>query len=579
MSTETTGTTDAAPTTAVAPPGADGDGGRTGVRAWLDRHGWVVPTVVVGLAVALPLRGVLRAPGAPMEEGFMIVFPERLLRGDIPNRDYLHLYGPGSIWTIAAVFKAFGVSMWTERVVGLLQLVGLVAATTYVGYRWGRYAAALCGVVTAVIIIPPIGATALAWVGRGPRPVVGGPGRPRFLDGVDRRRTLAVAGPWPGPPCCSGRTWCCAWAWGWACCSCGLWTAPAAGGWCWAWPSASAPTWCTWRWRGRGTWCGACSSSPCSTSARGAGCRSRPCTTSTRASLNCFRLPGLPVAVPDAAPADADRHLVLGAGGRVRCAGGHRRVVQALGQPHGWRLLALALFATGLLPQVVQRVDTAHLSWVSCVPFGLLPAFLAEAARLRGTRVAISRTAMLAPLALLFLFPHFTYRWYADYVAQSVGYDRVVYSVDHRGRSFYYGRQDVPVAAEAMLDDVEALTEPGDRVIVGPGDLRRTPYSEAYLYYLLPDLTPGTATSRWTSQRRGLRPGRRAAGRRRRDPVDHVRQLGRAQHVDGPRLRRSPTGSSTSCTACTTATATTRRRRRATDIRALRPLWPGEDGA
>ena len=53
----------------VAPPGADGDGGRTGVRAWPDRHGWVVPTVVVGLAVALPLRGVLRARAPPWRRG------------------------------------------------------------------------------------------------------------------------------------------------------------------------------------------------------------------------------------------------------------------------------------------------------------------------------------------------------------------------------------------------------------------------------------------------------------------------------------------------------------------------------
>ena len=72
-----------------------------------------------------------------------------------------------------------------------------------------------------------------------------------------------------------------------------------------------------------------------------------------------------------------------------------------------------------------------------------------------------------------------------------MNHDRSVWSVDHRGRSFY-GRQDVPVAAEAMLDDVERLSEPGDRVIVGLGDLQRTPYSEAYLYYLLPQLVPGT---------------------------------------------------------------------------------------
>jgi hypothetical protein len=39
---------------------------------------------------------------------------------------------------------------------------------------------------------------------------------------------------------------------------------------------------------------------------------------------------------------------------------------------------------------------------------------------------------------------------------------------------------------------VDELTEPGDRIFVGPGDLRQTPYSEAYLYFLLPELTPAT---------------------------------------------------------------------------------------
>jgi hypothetical protein len=154
--------------------------------------------------------------------------------------------------------------------------------------------------------------------------------------------------------------------------------------------------------------------------------------------------------------------------------------------------VALSLFAAGLLPQAVQRADTAHLSWVSCVTFGLLPAFVVEALRLRGVRVSLTRAAALAPLALMLLFPHFTYRWYADYVGQSFGYERAFYSVDHRGRSFYYGRQDVGVAAEQMFADVERLTEPGDRLIVGPGDLAVTPYSESYLYFMLPQLEPGT---------------------------------------------------------------------------------------
>ena len=50
----------------------------------------------------------------------------------IPNRDFLHLYGPGSLWVLAAVFKTLGTSIWTERAVGLAQQLALVGACT----RW-----------------------------------------------------------------------------------------------------------------------------------------------------------------------------------------------------------------------------------------------------------------------------------------------------------------------------------------------------------------------------------------------------------------------------------------------------------
>ena len=145
-------------------PESDGGEGGAPRRPWY-RRDWVVPTLIVAVAILLPARGVFRAPGPPMEEGFMLVFPERLLEGDIPHKDFLHLYGPGSIWVIAALFKLFGISIWTARVFGFAQLVGLIAGTTYVGYRWGRWPATVAGVVTAIIIIPPIGVTALAWVG------------------------------------------------------------------------------------------------------------------------------------------------------------------------------------------------------------------------------------------------------------------------------------------------------------------------------------------------------------------------------------------------------------------------------
>jgi hypothetical protein len=457
------------------------------------RWRWVVPTAIVGLAVLLPLRGVFRAPGAPMEEGFMLVFPERLLHGDIPNRDYLHLYGPGSIWALAGAFKVFGVSLWTERVVGILQLIGLIAATSYVGYRWGRYTAALCGVVTTIVIIPPIGVTALAWVGGVALAVWAVAVAARSLDPGSRPRALLVAGLLAGLALLfrPDLVVCLGLALGvlfvWALDRAGrkqLGLGLALG---------LSPYLVHLVTAGPGNVVQGMFVEPVFKLRPGRRLPFPPPHDEYTSFLNrafAFRRFPWPLPTPEQPMQIALWFWILVA----TCAAMVAIAVwsKRRGSEHGWRLLALSLFAAGLLPQVAQRADTAHLSWVSCVPFGLLPAFLAEAARLRGTRVGVARVVMLAPFVIMLLFPHFTYRWYADYMAQSVNYDRSVWSVDHRGRSFYYGRQDVPVAAEAMLDDVERLSEPGDRVIVGTGDLRRTPYSEAYLYYLLPQLVPGT---------------------------------------------------------------------------------------
>ena len=70
-----------------------------GARERLARTAAWLAVVVV---CALPLPALWRSPGPPMEEGFMLVFPELVLRGEVPNRDFLHLYGPGGLWVLAA---------------------------------------------------------------------------------------------------------------------------------------------------------------------------------------------------------------------------------------------------------------------------------------------------------------------------------------------------------------------------------------------------------------------------------------------------------------------------------------------
>jgi hypothetical protein len=158
----------------------------------------------------------------------------------------------------------------------------------------------------------------------------------------------------------------------------------------------------------------------------------------------------------------------------------------------------------GLFPQALQRPDSTHLAWVGCVAFAVLPAAVVElwrlsdrppvvAARPGAARWRLGLAAVALPAVLLVaVAPYFTYRSYAEATAQSLGRRRTERTIEHEGRRFPYKRHDAVQAVNAMLPVVDALTEPGDRLVVGPGDLRKTPYSEAFLYHLLPDLEPGT---------------------------------------------------------------------------------------
>jgi hypothetical protein len=95
-------------------------------------------------------------------------------------------------------------------------------------------------------------------------------------------------------------------------------------------------------------------------------------------------------------------------------------------------------------------------------------------------------------LVMVLAVPQFTGWAYTDYVAQTFGRHRHVFDIDRNGRHFYYGRQEVADAARDLLAKVPEVARPGDRLFVGTTDLRKTPVSEAYLYYLLPEFPPAT---------------------------------------------------------------------------------------
>ncbi len=465
------------------------------------KHG--LTFLVLGILFLLPLRGLLRAQGPPMEEGFMLVFPERVLHGAVPNRDFLHLYGPGSLWVLAAVYKVLGTHLVVERLFGLLQEMGIVLGVYALAHFWGRRVALCCAVISLLLIIPPIGLTALAWDGG---VALGLFGLVATLEG--RRR--------------------------------------------WARDAASA-----WRWAVAG---GVLSGlallyRPDLVLAVGLGLLAAWWGTDRRFKLRVLLgglvgVAGYVVQFALAGPGDAFEGMVLQPifdlrGGRklpVPPPWGHLDgFLQRSGAIVPWRyplpalptsaqltvwffgllaavlfllgvaiwtvrrdrtrfrarvLLAGALFSAGMVPQAMQRVDSAHFGWVTCVSFALLPLAVLELLRVHAPRWKFGRSAVVSGAAVLVVLvvvvPQFTSWAYANFVAQTFGRHRLAHRIERNGRVFYYGRPEVATAAQQLLAEVPKVATPGDRLFVGTTDLRKTPLSDAYLYYMLPEYPPAT---------------------------------------------------------------------------------------
>ncbi|NDE60119.1 MAG: hypothetical protein EB010_12020, partial [Acidimicrobiia bacterium] len=66
------------------------------------------------------------------------------------------------------------------------------------------------------------------------------------------------------------------------------------------------------------------------------------------------------------------------------------------------------------------------------------------------------------------------------------------YEISRNGRYFYLGDERPYLASKAVIDDLDEWSRPGERLLVGPVDLRNTSYSDAFFYHLFPDLTPAT---------------------------------------------------------------------------------------
>ncbi len=64
--------------------------------------------------------------------------------------------------------------------------------------------------------------------------------------------------------------------------------------------------------------------------------------------------------------------------------------------------------------------------------------------------------------------------------------------VEKNGRRFPVGDEITARALDAMLNELEQHSEAGQRLFVGPADLRTTFYCDTFIYHLVPKLRPAT---------------------------------------------------------------------------------------
>ena len=459
---------------------------------------WVGIAVVLVL-VAIPLRGLYRFTGGTMEEGFMLYFPERMSKGDVPNVDFLHLYGPGSLHVLRWWYEIFGFSLRAERTFGLLQHLGIVFGLFTLARAWGRAAATCVAALAVFYVLTPIALTAMAWNGGLALTLWSAVFALRgiHVDGPRRRRAWVIAGMLAGLALAYRPDLVLA---------IGL----AVGLLLWREHASRRPVllglvvgllpmWLHLVQAGPRAAVRGMFVDPVFHLRAGRELPRPPSWSRLDGALQgvaeeippWWRLPHLPASNALFLWFFA---MVLGTLALLGFAVWQRRTGDRSGR--SLVLLGVGVISLGILPQALQRPDSAHLLWVTCVSWPFAVVIVIEVlARWRpqiDPRRALVAGAGFA-LAITFTFTAlFTFRYYLLHTRVGLGQVPSAFPVRRDDRYFYLGDYRAYLAMQAAVDELAASAEPGDRLLVGPSDLRRTWYSDAFVYWLLPELDPAT---------------------------------------------------------------------------------------
>lgn len=136
--------------------------------------------------------------------------------------------------------------------------------------------------------------------------------------------------------------------------------------------------------------------------------------------------------------------------------------------------LALAALGVLLLPQLVQRADRGHFAFVAPVTVGLLPW---ASTRGRTSRVLALSIPVLCVLAI---------------AIEAIGFSNAGYQVRNDGRRFLLPFPQQAHSLGLVLGWLDRHVASGRQLFVGPSDLRYALDADTTVYYLEPDLRPAT---------------------------------------------------------------------------------------
>jgi len=88
------------------------------------------------------------------DEGLYLDGGVRVFDGQVPYRDFFAITGPGTFWLLAALFRIFGVSLRTARLLRALDLAAMTGLTYWIARRMGsRFMAFIAAVAFAALAV------------------------------------------------------------------------------------------------------------------------------------------------------------------------------------------------------------------------------------------------------------------------------------------------------------------------------------------------------------------------------------------------------------------------------------------